>query len=310
MVEATEVDPGDDAAAAQLRDKPARIAAPEDELPQKWRVRIRERQTVDVCELRGEVVRAACARSGDGAHSARTHVRHVRGGRERHQRMIGADVGCRVLAPDVLLTRLQRQRVGAPAVAVAGEPDQAPRHAPDQSGTRGEAADVRTAERRGDAERLTVADRDVESQIARWREDRARDQIGAAHGKRAGRVRRAGDRREVVDRAEERQLLHEHARVPFVEHGAHRVDRDASVRRRDQVDLDPSSLGERPQYTQRFRMHGVRHRETVSIGGLHRHHHGLRRGGRAVVQRRVGHLHAGELADHRLEFEDGLQRAL
>ena len=36
----------------------------------------------------------------------------------------------------------------------------------------------------------------------------------------------------------------------------------------------------------------------------------FRDGRRAVVHGSVGHVHAGELADHRLEFEDGRQRAL
>ena len=41
-----------------------------------------------------------------------------------------------------------------------------------------------------------------------------------------------------------------------------------------------------------------------------RHVHGLDERGRAVVQRGVRDLHAGELADHRLELEQRLQRAL
>ena len=45
-------------------------------------------------------------------------------------------------------------------------------------------------------------------------------------------------------------------------------------------------------------------------GGAHRHHGGLGHGGGAVVHGRVGHVHAGELADHGLKFEDGGERAL
>ena len=42
----------------------------------------------------------------------------------------------------------------------------------------------------------------------------------------------------------------------------------------------------------------------------HGHHYRLSRRCGAIVHGGVRHLHAGELANHRLEFEDGLQRAL
>ena len=41
-----------------------------------------------------------------------------------------------------------------------------------------------------------------------------------------------------------------------------------------------------------------------------RHVHGFHEGGRAVVERRVGDLEPGELADHRLVLEEDLQHAL
>ena len=48
----------------------------------------------------------------------------------------------------------------------------------------------------------------------------------------------------------------------------------------------------------------------AASGDAHGHHHGFRCAGRAVVHGGIGDFHAGELADHGLEFEDGLQRAL
>ena len=48
----------------------------------------------------------------------------------------------------------------------------------------------------------------------------------------------------------------------------------------------------------------------AASGDAHGHHQRLGSAGRAVVHRGVGDVHAGELADHRLEFEDGLQRSL
>ena len=59
-----------------------------------------------------------------------------------------------------------------------------------------------------------------------------------------------------------------------------------------------------------FRMHGARDQNAVAAGDPHGHHGGFRHGGGAVVHGSVGHFHAGQLADHGLEFEDGGERAL
>ena len=59
-----------------------------------------------------------------------------------------------------------------------------------------------------------------------------------------------------------------------------------------------------------FRMHAARDQSAGASGEAHGHHHGFGRAGRAVVHRGVRDFHAGQFADHRLEFEDGLQRAL
>ncbi len=48
----------------------------------------------------------------------------------------------------------------------------------------------------------------------------------------------------------------------------------------------------------------------VAPGDAHGHHDGFGGAGRAVIHGGVGDLHAGEFADHGLEFEDGLQGAL
>ncbi len=48
----------------------------------------------------------------------------------------------------------------------------------------------------------------------------------------------------------------------------------------------------------------------VASGDAHGHHDGFGRAGGAVIHGGVGDLHAGQLADHGLEFKDGLQGAL
>ena len=59
-----------------------------------------------------------------------------------------------------------------------------------------------------------------------------------------------------------------------------------------------------------FRMQALRDDHGVSTGDAHRHHRGLGRRRRTVVHGRVRHFHARQLADHGLELEDRLQRAL
>ena len=59
-----------------------------------------------------------------------------------------------------------------------------------------------------------------------------------------------------------------------------------------------------------FRMHAARNDHRTPAGQTHRHHHGLGGGGRTVIHGSVGNFHAGEFANHGLEFEDRLQRAL
>ena len=48
----------------------------------------------------------------------------------------------------------------------------------------------------------------------------------------------------------------------------------------------------------------------VAAGDAHGHHHRFGSAGGPVVHAGVGHVHAGQLGDHGLELEDGLQRAL
>src|SRR5437899_578104 len=60
---------------------------------------------------RGDELAGARVRGGRGAGEALwTHQRHVDGGGGHSQALVGADVGSRLGAADVLLARLQRER--------------------------------------------------------------------------------------------------------------------------------------------------------------------------------------------------------
>ena len=59
-----------------------------------------------------------------------------------------------------------------------------------------------------------------------------------------------------------------------------------------------------------FGMDGFGDQDSAAVGNAHSHGYRFGGAGRAVVHGGVGDLHAGELADHRLELEDGLQGTL
>ncbi len=57
-------------------------------------------------------------------------------------------------------------------------------------------------------------------------------------------------------------------------------------------------------------MQVARNHRRTSAGDAASHHHGFGGGGRSVIHRGVGEVHAGEFGDHGLELEDGLQSTL
>src|SRR2546426_12386709 len=59
-----------------------------------------------------------------------------------------------------------------------------------------------------------------------------------------------------------------------------------------------------------LRVESIGDDEPAAPGDAIGHQYGLRHRGRAVVERRVGYFHTRQLADHRLELERVLQRAL
>ena len=77
-------------------------------------------------------------------------------------------------------------------------------------------------------------------------------------------------------------------------------------------ELDADRLGAGRQHGDRLRMGVVVHDEPCRrrLRQPAGHRHRLGRGRRLVEQRRVGHLEAGELGDHRLEVEQRLEAAL
>src|SRR5581483_3792358 len=81
-----------------------------------------------------------------------TEQREIDRGVDRRERLVRADVARRLLAPDVLLARLQRVHESARAVGVHGLPRDASGHLPHERLAAREDPEMRTAVRHGDAQ--------------------------------------------------------------------------------------------------------------------------------------------------------------
>jgi len=78
----------------------------------------------------------------------------------------------------------------------------------------------------------------------------------------------------------------------------------------ERLDMDTGVARLRVEHLAVFRMDRRCDQAAFTPGDTHGHQRGFGHGGRTVIHRSVGNLHAGQLADHGLEFEDRRQRTL
>jgi hypothetical protein len=144
---------------------------------------------------------------GDAAQAVGTVVDRVHARHHREQHLRGADVAGRLLPPDVLLARLQRESVGRLSVGVPAEAHEPPGHGPLQASAHREVAGVRTAETHGYAEALRAADRHVRANLARRTQQAQRQQVGCDGDDRATLVRGRHQRGVVAHGARRTRVL-------------------------------------------------------------------------------------------------------
>ena len=202
---------GDAAVTPGARERRRAPRRAQHELLEEWVRRKSQRESGNGAEAIGKVVGRLRSPRQPGA-CRRPHGRQVDLCCEREQGLVGADVGSRVLAADVLLPRLQGQGVGAPLVVVQRHADEATRDTSHLRLRDRHEADVRSAERGWDTEWLSVPDGDIESALTGGRQERAGVQVGRADGQSAGIVGGLGERCEVLDHAREARVLHAGAR--------------------------------------------------------------------------------------------------
>ena len=126
---------------------------------------------------------------GNGANARGAVIHGVHRRHVGQQGLRRADVGRRLLAPDVLLARLQRHAIRGLALRVDGHADDATGQVSHVILFRGKKRGVRSAEPDGHSEALRVAEDDVGAHFAGRRDQRERQQIRRHGDERAGRLR-------------------------------------------------------------------------------------------------------------------------
>ena len=240
------------------------------------------------------------------------------GGGGDQEPLVGADVGGRLAAADVLLAGLQRQGIARLAVEVDGAPDDAPGHLPHQVLLAAQEAGVGPARGHGDTQGLGVAAGDVCPAVAAPLAGRLQQCQGhrVDHGDDQG-IARLGPIRQgvhVLQHTEEVGLGHHHGGKFALGRVQHRHRGVAAVEvEPDLHHLDPLGLDDGAQRAPVARVQGTRHQHTLGLHlavGAHRHQHRLGQGRASVVEGGVGDVHAGQRRHHRLEFVEQLQGPL
>ncbi len=111
--------------------------------------------------------RGRCAPGRDIPQAVRPKGRDVDGGGQGAQRLVGADVAGRPVAPDVLLASPERHHVRPAPIDVEGPADEPPGHLARQRLGGRQHAQVGAAVLGRDAQRLPFADRDIGADLAR-----------------------------------------------------------------------------------------------------------------------------------------------
>ena len=231
--------------------------------------------------------------------------------RERVERLRRADVVGRLLAPDVLLARLQREDKAAAAVDVGRLARDPAGHAADVGVLGGEEAEARAAEVQPVAERLALADGDVDPEVAGRPQDPERQRVALDDDERPGRLGGGDERLEVLDGAEEVGVLQEDGGDGVVQRVGERLRVGRAVGERDLLDLRPPPHARAGERLAAVRVHAAADQEAgaarlVELGEVA----GGGERARTLVDAGVGDRQARQLGDRGLVLEHHLQPAL
>ena len=217
----------------------------------------------------------------------------------------------RLLAADVLLAGLQREHEAAAAVGVGGLAGDPPGHAAQVLVGRGEEAERGAAEVEPVAERLALADGDVDAALAGRAQDAERDRVDRGDAERICLVGGSREGLEILDRAEEVRVLDEDCGDVLVDVVLELGRIGDAVREADLDHLRAEAARVGRERLARVRVQAPRDDQPLAaLAGAEREvgGRGDRRG--ALVERRVGDRQPGELGDRGLKLEHHLKAAL
>lgn len=244
---------------------------------------------------------------GDRPQPVGAVVDRVHPGHDGEQDLRGTDVAGGLLAADVLLAGLEGQAVGLVAVRVHGDADEAAGQGAGELLADRHEAGVRTAEAHRDAEALGGADRDVRAERAGRGEQREGQQVGGDGDDRAELVGLLDDGLDGAHGSGGARVLEQHAEDAAL--GDLGGDAVAQV---GDDDLDTGGLGAGLDHRYGLRQGvGVDQEDALlDLADAPGEGHRLGGGGALVEQRGAGGGQPGQLGDHRLEVQEGLQAAL
>ena len=241
---------------------------------------------------------------GDPRQPLRTVMDGIEGRHHCQQHLRRADVAGGLVTADVLLAGLQRQPQGRTPFSVAGLTDDATWQLAPIALTGCEKGGVGTTATHRYTETLGAAHGDVSPEAAhRFQQHLSQGVNGHGDQRTLFMGLRDASARIPEASAAPRQLQQhpEHIRSPleliWVSH----------------LELHPDGLSPGAQHRQGLWQHRGIHQKTLGFGALaHPEAHGHRFGGSGgfIQQRGIGDRQPGELADQRLEIEQGLQPAL
>ena len=176
----------------------------------------------------------------------------------------------------------------------------------------GEKADIRPAETDRIAERLRFADHDVRAQLTGRRKQTERHRLGDSDDEqRAMFMRNRGDSGKVFDAAEKVRRLDDDARGLIRNLRSQRGEINAAIGgKADFVQGNAGLFGVGAGDLTVIGMQRGGDQRLRSVVDALRHQNRFRHRRRAVVHRGVRRVHAGQLANQRLKFENRLQCAL
>ena len=240
---------------------------------------------------------------GDPAQPVGAVVLRIQRGDDGQQHLGGADVGRRALASDVLFAGLQGQPVRRAALRVHRDADQAPRQRPPVGLADGDERRVRTAVHHRHPEPLGRPHHDVGALLAGRRDQQAGQQVGGHDDPHVPIVQPGDDVAVVVQGPGGGRVLQQDGEG---------VVGDRVLAPVPHGDREAERLGPGAHDREGLRVHVPVDGEHVPVGALGAvaQRHRLGRSGGLVEQGRVRDVHAGEVADHRLEVEQDLEPAL